>query len=186
MVEPASVIVPESLANELKLENGSTLNVIAKGRTTRVIVVGTLKDIGLDPNGSSGLILADISTSQELLNLEGFISRIDLILTPTEVENLQLLKPAGTTLLTATSGNPAFNELSRAFRINLTALSLLALMVGVFLIYATMSFSIVQRRPTIGVLRALGVQRRELLFNVLREATVPVSYTHLRAHETLR
>jgi len=172
MVEPASVIVPESLANELKLENGSALNVIAKGRTARVIVAGTLKDVGLDSSGSSGLILADISTSQELLNLEGFISRIDLVLTPTEVENLQLLKPAGTTLLTATSGNAAFNELSRAFRINLTALSLLALMVGVFLIYATMSFSIVQRRPTIGVLRALGVQRHELLLNVLREATV--------------
>lgn len=172
IVEPASVLVPESLASELELKEGSVLNVIIKDRTASVKVVGTLRDAGLNPNGSSGFILADISTTQELLKLEGSISRIDLILTPTEAERLQSLKPTGTTLLPATSSNASFNELTRAFRVNLTALSLLALMVGVFLIYATMSFAIVQRRPTIGVLRALGVERRELLLNVLQEAAV--------------
>ena len=47
----------------------------------------------------------------------------------------------------------------RAFQWNLTALSLLALVVGMFLIYQTMTFSVVQRRPLIGSLRALGVTR---------------------------
>ncbi len=50
--------------------------------------------------------------------------------------------------------------MTRAFAINLTALSLLALVVGMFLIYNTMTFSVVQRRELIGTLRALGVTPR--------------------------
>ena len=57
-----------------------------------------------------------------------------------------------------------------AFRMNLTALGLLALVVGTFLIYSTMSFAVLQRRATLGVLRAIGVTPSELLTNVLIEA----------------
>ena len=48
-------------------------------------------------------------------------------------------------------------ELTAAFELNLTALSLLALVVGMFLIYNTVMFSVVQRRAVFGTLRALGV-----------------------------
>jgi hypothetical protein len=47
-------------------------------------------------------------------------------------------------------------EMVRAFDLNLTALSLLGLLFGVFLIYNTMTFSVVQRRRLFGTLRALG------------------------------
>ena len=60
--------------------------------------------------------------------------------------------------------------MTAAFRLNLTALSLLALVVGMFLIYNTVSFSVVQRRPVLGILRALGVTRRELFVMILTEA----------------
>jgi len=62
--------------------------------------------------------------------------------------------------------------LTSAFTLNLTALSLLALVVGVFLIYNTMTFSVVQRRPLIGMLRALGVTRREIFTLVIVEASM--------------
>ena len=58
----------------------------------------------------------------------------------------------------------------RAFQRNLTALSLLALVVGMFLVYNTMTFSVVQRRPLIGTLRALGVTRAEVFALVMGEA----------------
>src|SRR5690606_2928506 len=61
-------------------------------------------------------------------------------------------------------------EMTRAFQLNLNALSLLALIVGAFLIYNTMTFSVVQRRPLIGTLRTLGVTRREVFALVLGEA----------------
>ena len=50
--------------------------------------------------------------------------------------------------------------MTAAFRTNLTALSLLALVVGMFLIYNSMTFSVVQRRPMFGTLRCLGVTSR--------------------------
>ena len=57
-----------------------------------------------------------------------------------------------------------------AFSLNLTALSLLALVVGLFLIYNTMTFSVVQRRPVFGTLRSLGATRNEVFSLILIEA----------------
>jgi putative ABC transport system permease protein len=57
-----------------------------------------------------------------------------------------------------------------AFTTNLKAVSLLALMVSTLLIYGAISFAVVQRRRVIGILRALGATRREVLTIVLTEA----------------
>ena len=58
-------------------------------------------------------------------------------------------------------------------------MSLLALVVGTFLIYNAMSFSVVQRRSLLGMLRALGVSRRELFVGVLGEALLLLSLIHI-------
>lgn len=47
--------------------------------------------------------------------------------------------------------------MTRSFSLNLTALSLLALLVGMFLVYNTINFSVLQRRPLLASLRSLGV-----------------------------
>ncbi len=171
IVEPRSVLVPEALASEFGLENGSTLGLIAGGSVTTVQVVGTIREATLDPGGSSLPIVTDIASAQELLATAA-VTRVDLVLTADEVERLTALAIPGVRLLPAASRNATFSEISRAFRLNLTALSLLALLVGVFLIYATMSFAIVQRREIFGVLRALGVSRRQMLLSILLEAGV--------------
>ena len=59
-----------------------------------------------------------------------------------------------------------------AFTTNLQAMSLLALLVGALLIYGAMSFAVLQRRAILGVLRALGATRRDVLGIVLGEAAV--------------
>ena len=61
-------------------------------------------------------------------------------------------------------------RLSAAFELNLTAMSLLAMLVGMFLIFNAMTFSIVQRRRLFGRLRAIGVTQRELFRLILLEA----------------
>lgn len=61
-------------------------------------------------------------------------------------------------------------QITGAFNLSLTALSLLALVVGMFLIYNTVTFSVVQRRPIIGILRSLGVTRRQIFGMILTEA----------------
>ena len=60
--------------------------------------------------------------------------------------------------------------MTRAFRTNLTALSLLALVVGAFLIYATLSFLTVRRRPVAGMALALGLTPGQLFRAMLAEA----------------
>jgi putative ABC transport system permease protein len=57
-----------------------------------------------------------------------------------------------------------------AFELNLQALSLLALVVGAFLIYNTVTFNVVQRRPVIGTLRSLGMTRAQIFAFILSEA----------------
>jgi putative ABC transport system permease protein len=86
------------------------------------------------------------------------------------VERLEALLPNGTRLLTAAGRTQATAAMSQAFMTNLTAMSLLALLVGVFLIFNSVSFSVLQRRGLIAVLRALGVTRGRIVGMLLTEA----------------
>ena len=169
IVEPGAVLVPDPLLEELGLELGAEFELLISGQSRTVRAVGTVLDTSSGSEGPTAPIIADIATAQELLG-SASLSRVDLVLDEAEAERIRTLGLPGATLVPAEGRNAAFDELARAFRINLTALSLLALLVGVFLIYATMSFAVVQRRATFGVLRAIGVSRRQLLTGVLGEA----------------
>lgn len=136
----------------------------------------TLKSVGvLDGPEMEGLLITDISTAQSLLGLSGRLSHVDLILPdgPTGerlARELRAWLPSGFRLENAAGRNQATADLSAAFSLNLTAMSLLALVVGAFLIYNAISFSVVQRRSLLGMLRALGATRGELFMGVLGEA----------------
>ena len=169
IVEPRTVLAPTPLLHELRLEPGDDLDLLIADAPMTVRVVGTVLETSSFDDGPTAPIITDIATAQELLG-SASITRVDLILNDAEAARIRALNLPGTTLVPAQGRNAAFDELARAFRINLTALSLLALLVGVFLIYATMSFAVVQRRATFGVLRAIGVSRGQLLTGVLGEA----------------
>ncbi|MFL6707598.1 MAG: FtsX-like permease family protein [Massilia sp.] len=61
------------------------------------------------------------------------------------------------------------NTLSRAYRVNLTVLALVALFTGAFLVFSTQALSVIRRRSQFALLRVLGVERRALLRQVLIE-----------------
>jgi ABC-type sugar transport system ATPase subunit len=75
-------------------------------------------------------------------------------------------------LETAAARGNAVQQMTAAFELNLTAMSLLAMVVGIFLIYNTVTFSVVQRRSLFGVLRCLGVTRGQLFTLILGEAAL--------------
>jgi putative ABC transport system permease protein len=152
---------------------------------------------GLSARALEGLVLADIATAQEMTGRLGRLDRIDLILPacvarsgdrPEQVvgdrpgkgiengqgcaaiERIRALLPPGAQLQPVEARTGTVEEMTAAFRLNLAALSLLALVVGMFLIYNTMTFSVVQRRPLFGTLRCLGVTRREVFVLVSVEA----------------
>jgi putative ABC transport system permease protein len=169
LATPASVLVPRILTDRYGLAQGSRVDVRVDGRPVSIEVAGTVDATTPDAAGEAPFV-ADIATAQELTGRIGVLDRVDLILDPLQAAALAADPPRGTTLVPASSDVDAFADLTRAFHTNLQALGLLALVVGVFLIYATMSFAIVQRREQFGVLRALGLDRRQLLAGVLAEA----------------
>lgn len=140
-------------------------------------VVGVLKpQNGFLKESLQGVLLADIGTAQRVLNRGGQLSHIDLILPKAQEESLLASLrdrlPQGLEVRSAQARAETMNQMTRAFSLNLSALSLLALMVGMFLIYNTISFSIVRRRKQIGILRALGVSRAEIFQQILLETLV--------------
>ena len=122
-----------------------------------------------------GTAIVDIATAQELLQRPHRLSRIDLTLPRgaagrTLRATLAAALPPSTELRDVALAHSEQRNLTRAFDLNLTALSLLALLVGMFLIHNTETFLIVQRRLYFARLRALGVTRNEIFRAVLVEA----------------
>ncbi|MGC1457518.1 MAG: FtsX-like permease family protein, partial [Steroidobacteraceae bacterium] len=126
--------------------------------------------------GLQSMMLTDIGTAQRWLGLAGRLTRIELRVPPgaaaaRELAQLQRELPAGVTLAPAAQRARAGLDMTEAFNTNLRALGLLALLVGMFLVYGTISFTVVQRRRSLGILRALGATRAQLLRIMLLEAT---------------
>jgi putative ABC transport system permease protein len=172
---------------------GCEISLQIAGRTKLVRIAGFIELP--DDGGSTGmnqqllgeLLLTDIASAQELTGRLGLLDRIDLILPETcirrqsagpggaepgcpEARRILEILPPGANLVgvEARTGNIA--EMASAFQLNLTALSLLASIVGVFLIYNTMTFSVLQRRPIFGILRTIGATRAEIFRLVLIES----------------
>lgn len=176
--EPATGIVSEQTARRANIQIGDGLGVIVNGARTSIRIIGILKPQDeASQRGLDGVLLVDIATAQELFNKVRQLSRIDLILpegAAGEQARAQIAQrlPQGVEIVTPGTRSQAIQQLSRAFEVNLTALSLLALVVGMFLIYNTVTFSVVQRRGLLGALRCMGVTRREIFVLILSEAAL--------------
>lgn len=176
VVTPGGVVLSAPTAARAGAAPGDSLSVRVEGRDHRMPVVGLLEpEDALAREGMRDLLVLDISSAQALLGMVGRLSRIDLRLDGRQegeafVERLRSSLPPGARVEPAGTRTEAMSGMIAAFDLNLTALSLLALVFGMFLIYNAMTFSVVQRRELLGSLRALGVTRREVLRRVLAEA----------------
>ncbi|MEO7974835.1 MAG: FtsX-like permease family protein, partial [Thermoanaerobaculia bacterium] len=173
---PGAALLESGTAARLGVEVGESFAVQIGARRESLKLVGCLApadDAGRE--ALANLVLVDIATAQEILDLPGRLTRIDLALPEGDAGDaararIEKLLPPGVRLTRASSRPAALEQMTRAFRFNLKALSLLALLCGTFLIYNTMTFSVVQRRELFGRLRALGVRRGEILALVMTEA----------------
>jgi putative ABC transport system permease protein len=178
VTRPGAILMSRTTARDLGLAVGDRLAVRAAGVRRELQVVGVL-DPG-DPSSAralEGLLVTDIASAQEIFGAAGRLGRIDLIVSDDQAGRAQLDRiaaalPPGAELVAAGARAGTTAQMIRAFQWNLTALSLLALVVGMFLIYQTMTFSVVQRRPLIGSLRAIGVTRAEIFALVMSEAAL--------------
>jgi len=169
--QPGAAILGEELATRLGLRPGSILRLQMGDRVGQVTVLGVLVPAESGPRlRLDDVVLMDLAAAQELLGMVGRLSRIDLLLGAEQADQIAQALPRDLVLAPASEQRHAAEELTAAFRLNLTALSLLALVVGVFLVYNTVSFSVLQRREVHATLRALGVTAGQVLGLVLLEA----------------
>ena len=174
LTQPGSVILGAKTAAALRVVPGGSVLVRIAGTERQMQVVAVLEAAEGSPGAAlDDLVLTDISTAQEWLQRQGYIDRIDVILT-SEAERaaVQAALPPGIRMTTPAQRAQSTTEMTASFEINLNALSLLAMVVGMFLIYNTMTFSVVQRRQLLGTLRCLGVSQREVALLMLVEGSV--------------
>lgn len=176
LTQEGGVLLAAPTARDLGLRTGDTFEVEIGAHRRRARLLGVVAAAGpKDETVAADLLLADIATAQELAGRVGRLDRIDLLLpggaAGASLEGaVRALLPPSAQLVALGGAAAKSGDLARSFRLNLQALSLLALVCGLFLIYGTMTFSIVQRRQLLGTLRALGAERREIFRLVLLEA----------------
>lgn len=174
LTEPNTVVLSTEVARRYQVDLGDTLTLDLAGRLVPVRLVGKVQpESTTTQRALSSLIFTDIATAQEILQRSGHLSHIDLIAESEEdLDAIASLLPEDARLETAAAQKNAVRQMTAAFRLNLTALSLLALVVGMFLIYNTVTFSVVQRRPLFGVLRCLGTTPRQLFTLIMGETAI--------------
>ena len=135
----------------------------------------TVRGVFDDEHEGGSVIVMDIAAAQHELGKMGRVDRV-LLRVPDEPgldvwqRRLQEVLPTGVQVRAEGSGREENQRMLGAFRWNLRVLSYVALVVGAFLIYNTISVSVVRRRPEIGIVRALGASRGAVLLAFLGEA----------------
>jgi len=152
LIDEQAVWIDEQLAGQLKIKIGGFL----ESSRGRIKVVGTFPNPSSEP-----LVLMDIAQAQRLFDLAGKVDRVDLALI--DEAGFRSRWTEGFRIQSGRQRQETLSDMLQAFRLNLQALSLLALFVGVFLVYNTAMFTVVSRRRDAGILRSLGASRKEIL-----------------------
>jgi putative ABC transport system permease protein len=157
---PPGAFVSSDLKDDYGISVGSTLTVLTAGIRKPVKIVGFIKDGGAAGPGDTAVV-TDISAAQELFGRQGYLDKIDIV-TDADEQTLEQELPPGLRLVDKSERKRTLESMLYSFRLNLAAMSLLALFTGIFLIYNFSMFSVLSRREDMSLLLTLGSDRREL------------------------
>ena len=150
------------------LQPGAILTVLTAGIETKIQILGVLPaSIGEGDN----LALIDIAAAQEVFGRAGRLDRIEIIMQG-DSELFRKDLPVDLKLTDASSRKSTLQAMLYSFQLNLAAMSLLALFVGIFLIYNFSMFSVLSRRQDMSLLLTLGSDRVELVRAFIAESLV--------------
>jgi putative ABC transport system permease protein len=174
MTTKGGVVLSEGTAKNLGLKIGNSFNFEIDGKPKQAILIATIKPESKNQQKIiENIMITDISNAQEFVNYGNFITRIDLIIDKDTSRTLAAINqqlPKSVRIQKSETRSETGRQMTESFRINLTAMSLLALIVGMFLIYNTMTFSVVQRQKLIGLQRSIGVTKKEIFTLIMLEA----------------
>ena len=167
-----TVFLSSAAQQALGVKSGEVLVVQAGAGSVSLRVAGDLP--GLE--GSAPVGVMDIAAAQTLFDRVGRLTRIDVKLAadagPGARARLQAALPAGVQLVEPQAPADQAGQLSRAYRVNLGMLAAIALLTAVFLVFSAQAVSVVRRRTEFAFLRAIGLERKQLMRWLLAEGAV--------------
>jgi putative ABC transport system permease protein len=162
LVNGHGAFISERVARKYGWSRGSVLHGLAGDRSVSLHVASVIP--ASVPGVDSSVVFVDIATAQEIFEKLGRLDRIDLIVDQARIgaitKALAEVIPPGTRVIAPAVRTGEIRRMLSSFQLNLAALSYIALLVGMYLIYNTVAISVVARRPEIGTLRALGATKR--------------------------
>ena len=177
-----AIHLPPALLASLGKKVGDPLAVRVDGDLVTLRIAGTLADDEATTTSTSRTspvhrtwrASMDIAGAQWRLHRLGRLSRIDLRLVEgsdvaTVRDAIARSLPADVRVTDAGDDRARSGDLSRAYRVNLDMLALMALFTGAFLVYSTQSLAVARRRAQLALLRVVGTTRRRLVAQVLIE-----------------
>ncbi|HXH09803.1 MAG TPA: FtsX-like permease family protein [Alphaproteobacteria bacterium] len=164
LFDPATVFLSDTFARRHGLGLGDPLSLLTPRGRHAYTIRGLLAPDGPAKALGGNFIVMDLAAAQLAFQKAGKLDRIDLILRPgvTAVamqEALQARLGDGVKVERPSFRTATVEKMLQSFQVNLTALSMIALFVGMFLIYNTLSSAVVERRRDIAILRAVGAKR---------------------------
>ena len=168
LVDDGIFLSPAAL-QKFGLKVGDALRVQVTDRVVALPVVGSLPGAGAEQ-----LIgVMDLGFAQWRLDRLGTLTRIDLKLAPgasPAAVSQSLTLPPGVALTSIDSEAARVSNLSRAYRVNLSVLALVALFTGAFLVLSLQAQATIARRSQLAFLRVTGVTAREVQSLLIGEA----------------
>jgi putative ABC transport system permease protein len=177
ILNPETVLLGRKLAAEWNLSVGDKVDLqIGPGPIT-CLVSGILEDASDRTSSWDHLAVMDIAAAQITFGMVGRLDRIDLVTDETRpvedvAQDLRVFAPPHVLIERPASRTRQVEQMVRAFRLNLTVLSWVGLLVGMFLIYNTMAFAVARRRREIGIYRAIGMTQSRVAGLFLAEAGI--------------
>ena len=175
LLTPQAIALSRDLARRLSVQPGSSLGVLINGRPQTLTVAALI-----DPEGPARALgghfgVMDIAQAQEIMGKIGRLDRIDLVLNPeypvaATIESLQKMLPPGASLLQPSDRQAGTERMVRSYQLNLLALSFIAVLVSMYLMYNVTALSVVRRRKDLGILRSLGMLPNQILHLILWES----------------
>ena len=164
LLDPQRAFLNAAARQALGVRQGDRIALQAGPQWHEFIVSGDVAAAG------SPLAVIDIAAAQDRFDHVGRLSRIDLRLAAgASVSALSVPLPPGARWQRADDGEQRVSNLSRAYRVNLTVLALVALLVGAFMAYSVVALAVAQRTPSLALLGVLGMTAAERRGLVLRE-----------------
>jgi putative ABC transport system permease protein len=177
LLKPRAIAITKTFAEKFGLHKESRLDLLIGSKELSFIVKGIMEEEGPAKALGGNFAILDIAHAQEAFDKVGLLDRIDLLLDPRAsleavAAGLREKLPPNVVVRRPQTRNRQVENMIGAFRLNLTALSFVSLFVGMFLIYNSMSISVIRRRREIGILRSLGVSERQVLTLFLAEGAI--------------